>query len=238
MRIDGALISPEDFKRAVQAFVDLLVSVTDEISCGAKKPLWNMSVREGSTVFVARAVTDVETRKVARETIKRMKTGVGKAERGRFDTHDFPQKALYAVRELASLPAKVNRVGISTVALENGGKPLPLTSKAADFLKKNLGAQRSAIGSIEGKLSTISERGTFQFVVYDALADRGINCFIPQEKFREAHAAFGRRVSVFGTIQYDRDGKALSIKVDAIRVLRDLADLPPIESFRGILKSA
>jgi hypothetical protein len=238
LRIDGALITPEDFKKAVQGFVELLLNVTEEISKGGKRPLWNMSVREGSTVFVARAVPDVETKKAAREAIKRVKRTVGQIERGKFNFNELPQRALYAVRELASLPAHLNRTGISTVSIANGGKPLPLTSKTADFLKKNLGAQKSAYGSIEGKLSTISERGTFQFVVFDALTDRGVNCFLEQSKFKEAHSAFGKRVTVFGLVQYDRDGKPLSIKVESIRVLKDLSEFPPLETFRGILKSA
>ena len=194
LRLDGELITPEDFKKAVQAFVELLLTVTEETSRGGKRPTWNMSVREGSTVLVASAVPDVETRRAARETIKRVRSGVSSMEkRGRIVMPDFTQKALYAVRELASLPAKVNRVGISTVMLGNGeGKTLALTSKTADFLKKNLGAQKSAYGSIEGKLSTISVRNTFQFVVYDALFDRGINCFMPEGKFKDAHSAFGK----------------------------------------------
>jgi hypothetical protein len=160
-------------------------------------------------------------------------------ERGRFDSSEFSQRAFYAVKELASLRAKVNQIGITTIEIgSGGGKQLAVTSKTADLLKKNLGAQKSAFGSIEGKLSTISLRNTFQFVVYDALADRPVNCFMPEAKFREAHSAFGKRVSVFGMVQYDRDGKPLSIKVDTIRVFRDLSELPPISSFLGILKSA
>lgn len=239
LKLDGALITPEDFKKAVQAFVELLLTVTEEIAHGGKRPLWNMSVREGSTILVARPVPDVQTRKAARATIKQVKSTVTKIERGRFDFSEFTSKTLYAVRELASLPAKLNRNGISTVTIGGGeGKAAPLTSKTADFLKKNLGAQRNSIGSIEGKLSTISERGTFQFVVFDSLADRGINCFLDQDKFRDAHAAFGKRVSVFGLIQYDRDGKPLSIRVEKIRILRNLSEMPPIEAFLGVLKSA
>ena len=232
-------MTPEDFKKAVHAFVELLTNVTDDTSKGSKKPQWTMSVREGSSVLVARAVPDIETRKTAREAVKRVKSGVTKIEKGRFNFADLPPRALYAVQELASLPAKVNRIGITSLTIGNGtGKRLPVTSKSADFLKKTLGAQKSSIGSIEGRLSTISERGTFQFVVFDALSDRGVNCFVPSDKFREAHAAFGRRVSVFGIIRYDKDGRALSIQVEKIRILKDLVDLPPIAHFRGILKTA
>jgi len=239
LRIDGALISPEDFKRAVHAFVEILLTVTEDISRGGKKPLWNMSVRAGSTIFVAKAVPDVETRRAAREAIKRVRSEVGKIERGRFSTSRLPQRAFYAVKELASLQAKPNQIGINKIEIGNGdGKGLFITHRAADVLKKNLGAQSSAYGSIEGKLSTISERNTFQFVVYDALTDRGVNCFIEKDQFKDAHGAFGRRVCVSGTIHYDRDGRALSIKAEKIRVLRELSELPEIASFRGLLKSA
>ncbi len=91
------------------------------------------------------------------------------------------------LRKLGSLHAKVNQIRITSITIGNGsGKKLAVTSKSADFLKKNLGAQRNALGSIEGKLSTISERQTFQFVVFDALSDRGVNCFVPETKFKEA----------------------------------------------------
>jgi hypothetical protein len=160
LRIEGALVTPEDFMNAVSAFVGLLKNVTGNNSNGGKKP------------------------------------GNG------------------------------------------SGKRLSATSKSADFLKGTLGVQKSSIGSIEGRLSTISERNAFQFVVFDALSDRGVNCFVAEDTFREVHAAFGRRVSVFGIIQHDEDGRALSIQVESIRVLKDLCDLPPISSFKGMLKTA
>ena len=239
LRIEGALVTPEDFKKAVHAFVELLVNVTADTSKGEKKPQWNMSVRQGSSVLVARAVPDLETRRAAREAVKRVKSGVAKIEKGRFDFADLPPRAIYAVRDLASLPAKINQIGITSVTIGNGtGKRLPVTSKSADFLNKNIGTQKTSIGSIEGKLSTITERGKFQFVVYDALSDRGVNCFVPADKNKEAHAAFGRRVNVFGTVQYDKDGRPLSIQVKTIRLLRDLTELPPIAFFKGILKTA
>ncbi len=239
LKLDGALITPEDFKKAVHAFIELLLTVTEEISKGGKRPLWNMSVREGGAILVARAVPDVETRKTARGARKEVKSTVAKIERGKFDFAELAPRTLSAVRELASLPAKLNHEGISKVTIGTGeGKAAPLTTKTADFLKKNLGAQRSAHGSIEGKLSVISERGTFQFVVFDSLADRGINCFVPEVKFREADDAFGERVSVFGLIQYDRENRPLSIKVESIRAFKNLYELPPIEAFLGVLKSA
>jgi hypothetical protein len=239
LRLDGNLITPEDFKKATQAFVNLIISVTEDMAKGGKKPVWNMSVREGSAVLVARPVADTQTRKTARAAIKRVKTGIGDFEKGKLIVGTFSPRAMYAIQEIASLPTRLNKAGITTVEFGGGkGKQVPVTHKTAEFLKKNLGAQRSAYGAIEGKLSTISERGTFQFVVFDSIADRGVNCFVPEGMFKDAHSAFGKRVSVFGNIQYDRDGKPLSIKVENIRVFRDPSELPPLDSFIGILKSA
>jgi hypothetical protein len=213
LRIKGEAVTPEDFKKAVQAFVELLKDVTEDTSKGGKMPQWNMSVSEGSGALVARVVPDIETREVAREVVKRVKVGFARIERGRFDSADLPPMALHAAQELVSLPG---------LSIGNGA----------------LGVQKSSIGSIEGRLSTIGERGVFQFVVFDALSDRAVDCFLAADKFPEAHAAFGRRVSVFGTIQHDKDGRALSIQVERIRILKDLPDLPPIAYFKGMLKTA
>jgi hypothetical protein len=98
--------------------------------------------------------------------------------------------------------------------------------------------QYQAYGAIEGKLSTISERGQFQFVVWDALSDRPVNCFIPEDKFDEATQAFRKRVHVSGMIQYGRDRKPVAIKVDRIRRFREISELPELEEFRGILQKA
>jgi len=237
LRLDGALITPEEFKTAARAFADLLLHVTEAISYDAKKPTWSISVRTGSSIFVATPLPDIETGQRAKETIRALREGLALIEKGKIDVPHFNNQALYAARDLASLKAKPGRAGLTVIEIGNGsGKACPITTKAADFLNKNLGGQRHAYGSIEGKLQTISDRGTFQFVVFDALTDRGVNCFVPQDKFKEAHIAFGRRVSVAGEIHYDRDGKPLSIRVSGIRVFKDLNELPPIDDFCGILQ--
>jgi hypothetical protein len=236
LRLDGALITPEEFRKAVHSFTELLLQVTDQISGSGKKPLWNMSVREGSSVFVATAVLDAETVEPARKTIKMVRSGIGLLNRGKSEVPFFTPRAMVAARGLAELVAKPSRHGITAVELGNGdGKTQKFTEKIAEVVKKNVGAVKKAFGSIEGKLSTLSERGSFQFVVYDALSDRGINCFVKDDVFPDAHAAFGKRVCVRGLIQYDRNNKPVSIDAEKIRVLRSNAEIGPVEQFCGIL---
>ncbi len=236
LRLDGALITPEEFRKAVGAFVDLLLQISEDIAQGGKKPVWSMSVRKGSSIFVARPVPDTETKRSAKETIKSFRSGIAQLDRGMRNVPHFSNKALQAASTLASLRA---RQGISVIEITSpSGKPVPVREKIVDVVSRTIGVQKQEYGSIEGKLQTISERGGFQFVVWDALADRPINCFIPENKFQEAYAAFRKRVSVSGMVQHDRDGKPTSIKVDSIRVFRELSELPPIEHYIGILKRA
>lgn len=239
LRLDGALITPQDFKLAVQAFTDLLIQVTEVLSAGEAKPVWNMSVRTGSTVIVARAFPNPKTKRRAQATIRAIRSGIIRIQKGAIDVPHFNKKALFATRDLASLRSEDAGPGIPTIQIAAGkGKSAEITRAIADHLKRNLGVQRKAYGSIEGKLQTITDRGTYQFVVYDDLSDRGVNCFVAPGLFKQAHAAFGKRVAVSGEISYDRTGKPLAIKARAIRIFREISELPPIERFRGIFKPA
>ncbi|MSU48525.1 MAG: hypothetical protein EXS37_05430 [Opitutus sp.] len=241
LKLDGALITPEAFKKAAQSFADLLIHITDEIAQDETKPLWNISVRTGSSVFVARpvATADKLTKQRARQTIKALRSGISRLDHGVIDVPFFNSQALIAARDLSALRAKPGMAGITTIQFGNGdGKVVEVTPKIADVVKKSFSGEHRAFGSIEGKLQTISDRGSFQFVVFDALSDKGVNCFVPQEKFNLAHAAFGKRVRVEGEINYDKQGRPLSIRVTDIKVFKDLKDLPPVEAFLGILASA
>lgn len=239
LRVDGPLIAPEEFRKAVNAFIDIILQVSEDISQGGKKPLWNMSVSKGSCIFIAKPVADPETQKNARDTIKSVRSGIAMLEKGVLEIPHFNHLALQAAGKLASVRAKPSRQGINVIEIAaSTGKPCEVTPKTAQNVSRTVGVQHQAYGSIEGKLQTISERGSFQFVVWDALSDRPVNCFVPEDKFKMAYDAFRKRVSVSGLLQYDREGKPVSIRVDGIRVFRELSELPPIEHFRGILKQA
>jgi hypothetical protein len=137
------------------------------------------------------------------------------------------------------LRAKPGAAGITTIQFGNGdGKVVEVTPKVGEVVRRSFSGENRAFGSIEGKLQTISDRGAFQFVVFDALSDKGVNCFVPQEKFNLAHGAFGKRVRVEGEINYDKQGRPLSIRVTDIKVFKNLSELPPVDDFLGILAPA
>src|SRR5437899_11323519 len=103
MVFDGTIVTPDTFRRVVSAFVDLLTAVTDRVAGDGKKTVWNMSVDNGSCVFVAQPVPDTATKQTALKVIHAIKEGVQRLEKGSPvpPTH-FDQKALRAARDLAS----------------------------------------------------------------------------------------------------------------------------------------
>lgn len=232
---DGTVVTPDTFRRLVSAFVDLLNAVTDKAAGGGKRAVWNMGVSEGSRLVTATAVADRATEQVAQRVIRAIPDGLRRLEKGTPVPPDlFDQRALRAARELASIPKERK---LTYVTFHAAGNPVLLSEKSADTAVKLLG-QHQALGSVEGKLQTISERGTLQFVVFDSLYDKGVNCFMDEGIMEQAMQAFRKRVVVTGMVQYDQEGRPVSIRVDNIRVFKDLNELPPIKEFRGLFKKA
>lgn len=82
-----------------------------------------------------------------------------------------------------------------------------------------LGVHTKAMGSIEGRLQSITERSGLRVSVYDSLTDKAIHCYINDDLMQEAMKAFGKRVNVFGMISYDKAGNPKRIKVEEMFVL-------------------
>jgi len=232
---DGPVITPDTFRRMVSAFVDLLMAVTDKAAGTGKKTVWDMTVSRGSRVFTARAIADHLTTATTRRVLTAIPDGLKQLEKGTaISPAYFDQRALRAARELATIPKQRK---LTYVKFRTEGPDVAVSQRSADTAVKLLG-QHQALGSVEGKLQTISERGSLQFVVFDSLYDNGVNCFMDEEMMEKAKDAFRKRVSVTGMVQYDQENRPVSIRVDEIKVFKDIAELPPIGNLRGIFKKA
>lgn len=233
---DGPVVTPDTFRRLVSAFVDLLMAVTDKAAGTGKKTVWDMTVSTGSRLFVARAVADHKTTATTQRVIKALPSGLNKLEKGTdVPPAYFDQRALRAARELAQIPKQRK---LTYVRFHAEGVPdIPVSQHSADTAIRLLG-QHQALGSVEGKLRTLSDKGALQFVVFDDLYDNGVNCFMNEELMEQAKDAFRKRVAVTGMVQYDQEGRPVSIRVDTIKVFKDVSELPPIKNLRGIFKKA
>jgi hypothetical protein len=232
---DAPVVAPDTFRRLVSAFVELLNSVTEKAAGTGKRATWNMTVSEGSRLLTAAAVADRTTEAVVEKVVHAIPDGLRRLAKGTPATPMyFDQRALRAARELASISKERKLTYLQFRAV---GSPVSVSERVADTVVKLLG-QHQALGTIEGKLQTISDRQTLQFVVFDSLYDKGINCFMDEAIMEQAMQAFRKRVAVTGMVQYDQEGQPVSIRVDTIHVFKDVSELTPISELRGLFKKA
>jgi CTP:molybdopterin cytidylyltransferase MocA len=232
---DAPVVTPDTFRRLVSAFVDLLNSVTEKAAGSGKRATWNMTVSKGSRLLTAAAVADRATESVAEKVARAIPDGLKRLEKGTQSPPSyFDQRALRAARELATVSKERK---ITYLRFNADGSHAAVSHRTAETAVKLLG-QHQALGTVEGKLQTISDRQTLQFVVFDSLYDKGINCFMNEAIMEKAMAAFRKRVAVTGMVQYDQEGQPVSIRVDTLEVFKDVAELPPIKDLRGIFKKA
>lgn len=236
LAFDAKVVHPDIFKRAVNAFIELLKAVSDEAAGEGKKIQWNMSVEKGSNVVVARPIADTETEYASNLVIDALPNGMRQLQRGTPTVPIyFNDRALHAAKELASVKDGTSKK-LDYIEIRASGKPCDVGERAITSVSRLLGGQHQALGSIEGRLQTITDRGTLQFVVYDSLFDKGVNCFMDDKIVDKAIKNWRKRVAVSGMVQYDRDGRPVSIRVDVIREFKDVSELPSIHEMRGIFK--
>ena len=235
MDFDAPIVSPEVFRDAACAFVDLLQGVSEEVGGAENKVQWDIQVRKGSRMFVARPVADTKTTRAAKEAIKAIKSGILQLQQGaEFQPAYFNHRALKGARILSSLTDGKKR-RVTYMRIRSSGEPCELTPRITTSVERLMSGVREAFGSIEGRLRTVSDSdGTLQFVVFDDLFGKGVNCFVSEETADSVIKAFRKRVLVKGMVKSDKEGRPISIRVEEIREFREPSELPSIEELYDI----
>ena len=84
---------------------------------------------------------------------------------------------------------------------------------------------RAVIGSLTGRVQTLSNRGSLRFSLYDAIHDKAVSCYLQPGQEEQMREAWGHRVRVSG--QVTRDAKSGVPKV--IRKILDIEILEDVE---------
>jgi hypothetical protein len=98
----------------------------------------------------------------------------------------------------------------------------------------NIDFLHEEIGTIEGKLETLTVRGSRKFNIWDRVTDRRVECSFPKDMLQEAIAAFAQRVAVHGRVRYSASGDPIRIAVEELRRLRSQEELPQAKDLEGI----
>ena len=82
-----------------------------------------------------------------------------------------------------------------------------------------------SVGSITGRVQTLSNRGSLRFNLYDTVHDQAVGCYLQQGQEELMREAWGRRACVSGTISRELPtGKPVGIRqILGVEILKDIA---------------
>jgi len=146
----------------------------------------------------------------------------------------FPEHSLKLSKKLVGLIGKNGATGIQ-ISSPFTPSPVTLSPKAAVHIDELLPTKYSSLGSVEGRIETLSIHKTTKFVVYHARTQRAIACQFEQNQLQHIKDILGKRVNVYGTISYNAKGEPLRVEdIIDIRMLKEEYELPTIKDIHGI----
>lgn len=237
LKIKGDRIPADKLRKSIGVFYGFIDEVASEVS-GQKKPIrWIVRVKKGSIVLANEAEVDGRISLGVRNRIfESIEQGIDSLEKEATRPAHFSDRALEFLQDLASISkGKGNGLGPISITVEK--KPHKLTPHTVANVDSILGVYSKALGSVEGRLQTLSERSGLKFYVYDSLSDKPIRCDVDEDLRDEATNAFGKRVYVYGLMSYDKNGIAKSIRVQEIKIFKGADELPSAFEICGILEA-
>lgn len=145
----------------------------------------------------------------------------------------FNDTALKSARELTGA---LREEGIARVRVRTNGRAVEISQRLAANVDELIKGKVKSIGSVEGRLETVSLHGSPYFNVYERLSGEGVRCYFSEEQLEKVKSALGERVRVSGVIWSRRTGEMVSIQVREVEIFPDESDLPPADAIRGILE--
>jgi len=238
IKLDGNKISSGIFRRTVNSFFNLIDEVSNDVTKGEKYLEWYVTVEKGSTIISAEPIQTGGARGIDEEICRTVVSGVGEITNQQRRPDYFNDKALQSVQSLAKLITdKEKEMGVNHIEISSNGSKNEIThsaiANAKIMLKKST---YKSIGSIEGRLQVIKDRGGLKFKVYTDYYDKGVDCTFDESKLKKVVSAFQKRVSVYGEITSNKVGVPLNIKVEKIRVFKDNKNLPGFKDVLGLLE--
>lgn len=234
LRIEGTRITAEKFLRAADNFFNLLRNVADDLSGQKGAVTWIVSAEKGSQVLIATPEADEQVVTNVRLIPKVIHSGFREIEKGCVRPEAFSDTALWHAKELASVSNGDGDIG--RVLLVYGGQSSAISEQTSTHVSEILGAKRTEDGSVEGRVTVLSDKKRLTITIDDTLTGHSVKCIPREIDEQKLISAFRSRITAIGTVHFRRDGAPVRIDVDRIRVLGKRDDLPGFEDVRGIFR--
>jgi len=233
------------FVRAADGLTELLTQIAADRPEQVKVDWFVSELRTGSAVVgvegiaavaeaeeIVREAAIAAANNAARDVVRQAVEAIETLERGGDVRLLLSYPAIEKVRSLTGLL----RDGSGGIVIRALGREIPLTVTSAIRSKELLDRKYRSFGSVEGTIETLSvhERRPY-FNIFHALDGYAIKCRTDAETMTTAKASLGARVRVSGEIVRRFDGRAETVEVSEIRVLRSRQELPQPHEISGIL---
>ena len=231
IKIDGRKLTPEKFLSGASEFIALVQGVAKKVAAGSVD--WVVEVERGSTILRMRAINPS---KESEESIDAVCHGVRALRNGvRTIPYGFSRETVSSAKVIASL---VDGQEVQSVWIRNGGEPEPMPYAIVQIAEAILeGQPQIAFGSIEGKIVSLSAKHGYVCVIDDPLRMREITCYLQSDEAqKKAIEGYTKRVLASGLIHYAKEGHAVNISVDTIRIFPPDSELPSLTEIQEIYK--
>lgn len=235
LRIEGTRITAQKFMSAARHFFDLLRNVADDITGQEGKVTWLVSAERGSQILTAIPEVEEGSIKDAELISKKVYAGFRQIEKRGGRPSAFSDAALRHAKDLASVVG--NKDGdVTKITLRYDKQTNNISQSTSLNVGDVLGPKRSEDGSVEGRVTVLSDKTRFRVDIDDVLTNLSVRCTPRKVSEEELIKAFRRRVIAIGTVHYRSDGAPVRIEVDHIRVLGRREDLPSFDDVKGIFR--
>lgn len=235
LKIEGKKITAQKFLKATTSFLSLVRNVADEITGEKDAVTWIVTAEKGSQILTATPEASVSVVKDIQSIPKAINQGFCDLEKQGRRPVGFSDTTLRYARDLCSVIGNSDG-DVDSVALKLDGKSVNLSENISFHVSDILGPKRSEEGSVEGRVTVLSDKAGLTITIDDVLTNHPVRCMPRNVNDQKLINAFRRRVVVMGTVHYRRDGKPVRIDVDMLRILGEQSDLPSFEDVRGIFK--
>ena len=143
------------------------------------------------------------------------------------------QSGIEKLQSLLGLLHDNGAQGFTATAIDSN-KSIRVSEKASETLNELLPTKHQELGSVEGRLETLTIHRSKQFIIYHSITKKGVTCHIDDDDvFAIAQSNLGSRVVVLGNVSFNARTEPVSIKVDGLRILTEDASLPRAVDLTG-----
>jgi len=221
--------------RAEEIFLSLVREVAGAVVERGDPVRWIVDrVEAGSLVIRVRLDPAENVKPVAMHRVaEAVADGAVRLEQAAERPPFFTDEALARARELAQFRGD----DLPGIALRNGHDRAPVTDRMIENVDKVLGPDLLSIGTIEGRLESVTVHNRRAFNVYDDLTGQRIECHFGRRIEVEAiAAAVEKRVGVTGELRYRRSGELVGVRAHELEVFHDQSEIPSADDIRRMLR--